>query len=50
MVGHKGRRRGTWQFGQFAPMMTPAEYQQIHQAIQDRGWQNQATEPFSPPS
>jgi hypothetical protein len=34
MVGHKGKRRGRWQFGQFAPMMTLEEYR----AIQDRGW------------
>lgn len=38
MVAHKGKRRGTWQFGQFAPMMTPEEYGQIHQSIRDRGW------------
>jgi hypothetical protein len=50
MVGHKGKRRGRWQFGQFAPMMTPEEYRQIHQVIQDRGWLTQAAEPFAPPS
>lgn len=37
MVAHKGKRRGTWQFGQFAPMMTLDEYRQIHQAIEGRG-------------
>ncbi len=35
MVAHKGKRRGTWQFGQFAPMMTPDEYRQIDQAIRE---------------
>lgn len=48
MVAHKGKRRGTWQFGQFAPMMTPEEYRQIHQAIQNRGWLTQAAEPLAP--
>lgn len=49
MVAHKGKRRGTWQFGQFAPMMTLEEYRQIHQAIQDRGWLVQA-EPLALPT
>ena len=44
MVGHKGKRRGRWQFGQFAPMMLPEEYRQVHQAIQDRGWLIEAAE------
>lgn len=38
MVGHKGRRRGKWQFGQFAPMMLLDEYHKIHETIQNRGW------------
>jgi hypothetical protein len=38
MVSHKGKRRGTWAFGRFAPMMTPEEYRLIDQGIQDRGW------------
>jgi hypothetical protein len=38
MVAHKGRRRGTWAFGQFAPMLTPSEYLLIHQEIERRGW------------
>jgi hypothetical protein len=50
MVGHKGKRRGTWQFGQFAPMMSAEEYRQIHQAIQDRGWLVRAAEPNEPPT
>lgn len=38
MVAHKGRRRGTWQFGQFAPMMSPHDYKRIHQEIENREW------------
>ncbi len=50
MVAHKGKRRGTWQFGQFAPMMMPSEYRQIHQGIQDRGWLTRTAEPFAQPT
>jgi len=47
-VSHKGKRRGTWQFGQFAPMMLPEDYRQIHQAIQDRGWLTRSAKLLAP--
>lgn len=49
MVRHKGNRRGTWQFGQFAAMMSPEEYQLIHQAIHERGWLTNAADASAPP-
>jgi hypothetical protein len=46
MVAHKGNRRGTWQFGQFAPMMTPGEYLKIHEGIMERSWLTKLATPL----
>jgi len=38
MIAHKPRMRGRWAFGQFAPMMTPAELQAVFEAARRKGW------------
>ncbi len=38
MIGEKGRTKGKWVFGQFAPMMTKKEFQQIVLAAKKKNW------------
>jgi hypothetical protein len=38
MIGHKGRSRNKWAFGQFAPIMTPDDLAAIIEHMRDRGW------------
>lgn len=38
MIAHKPRMKGKWAFGQFAPMMTPAELQAVFEAARQKGW------------
>jgi hypothetical protein len=42
MIGHKGRARGRWAFGQFAPIMTPEDLAEIIARMRSLGWMRQA--------
>jgi hypothetical protein len=45
MIGHKGRSRNKWAFGQFAPIMTPEDLAAIVQRMRDRGWLTEVAPP-----
>ena len=38
MIGHKGRVRNKWAFGQFAPIMTPGDLAEIISRMTVLGW------------
>ena len=38
MIAERGRVKGKWAFGQFAPMMTKEEMAIIFDKIKDKGW------------
>ena len=49
MIGHKGRARGRWAFGQFAPIMTPEDLAEIIARMRALGWM-QGTEADAAPA
>jgi len=38
MIAEKGRMKGKWAFGQFAPMMTKEETKMIFEKMKTKGW------------
>ena len=47
MVGHKGRARGRWAFGQYAPIMTADDLSAILEAMGRKGWITISRDPKS---
>ena len=38
MIAHKPRMKDKWAWGQFAPMMTKEEMQEIFRRVTEKGW------------
>lgn len=38
MIAERGRVKGKWAFGQYAPMMTKEDMTVIHKKMKDMGW------------
>ena len=45
MIGHKGRGKGKWAFGQFAPIMAPEDLVAIVERMKKKGWLTEGESP-----